>query len=66
MSKWLLTSDGAFLFGQGGITRVEPFRDWVDGIKVCKGTQLYIGTTLIAKVENDYDDIIAQLWEIKL
>jgi hypothetical protein len=61
MNKWILTSDGVFLFGQGGITRIDHHMEWADGIKIKNGCNLYAGMTLITKIDDQYEAIISQL-----
>jgi hypothetical protein len=41
MDKWILLPEGLFLFGPGGVTRVEETFDWINGEKTAIGVQLF-------------------------
>ncbi len=40
-NMWILLDEGLYLFGPGGVTRIEPVFDWDDGKKVSVGVELF-------------------------
>lgn len=58
MSKWLKLSDGVFMFGEGGITRFEATKLYLnDGSVSPYKTALYTGTNKVSIVTNSETEI---------
>lgn len=65
MDKWILLPEGLFLFGRGGITRVEEMFDYnKDGEKVAVGVQLFNERKHIASSTKSIADIQRALEEL--
>lgn len=66
MNKWLELDGSLFMFGVGGITRVEPLGEgdrYVGGRKIEYNTSLYQGTTRITIVKDTVEEIKKLLTE---
>jgi hypothetical protein len=63
MNKWLQLSEGTYLFGQGGVNRIEPM-DKRTGIKTPYNTVLYSDNTRITVVKETEKQIYELLLDI--
>jgi hypothetical protein len=59
-NKWINLSEGVFLFGPGGINRIEPM-DKRDGVKTPYQTVLYSNLTKISVVKETIEEIVDKL-----
>jgi hypothetical protein len=57
MSKWLQLSEGIYLFGNGGINRIEPM-DKRNGVQTPYNTVLYSNTDRITVVKETEEQIL--------
>lgn len=57
MSKWLQLSEGIYLFGNGGINRIEPM-DKRNGLETPYNTVLYSDTNKITIVKETEEQIL--------
>lgn len=58
MNKWLMLSDSLYMFGLGGVNRLEENNHYKsDGTKSDYKTVLYIGTSSIAVVKESIEEI---------
>lgn len=64
MNKWLELSEGLYMFGQGGVTRLEPYKAYLtDGKRSEYITELFMGTARVGVVKDSIEDILQELHE---
>lgn len=57
MSKWIQLSEGVYLFGNGGVNRIEPM-DKRNGIQTPYNTVLYSNADRITVVKETEEQIL--------
>lgn len=65
MSKWIQLSEGIYLFGNGGINRIEPM-DKRNGTQTPYNTVLYSNTDRITVVKETEEQILKLLIDTKI
>ena len=60
MNKWLELDGNLYMFGSGGVTRVEPLGEgdsYINGKRIGYNTALYMGTTKLTIVKATAEEI---------